>query len=52
MSYSILNQNDLLNDIDDLLNLGLTEEEIEGYVELFFDNYFPPPQNKTDIIWN
>lgn len=30
---------EFLADVEDLRNLGLSEEEIEGYVELFFENY-------------
>jgi hypothetical protein len=33
---------EMLNDIEQLKVLGLTEDEIEGYVEFFFDYYFPP----------
>lgn len=50
--YSIINQNDFLNDINELLKIGLTEEEIEGYKEFFFEEYFPTPVNEKDIIWN
>jgi hypothetical protein len=49
MEYSILDQNELLKDINDLILAGLTEDEIEGYVEFFFDNYYPP---KNDIIFH
>ena len=26
----------------DLMKLGLTQEEVEGYIEFYADKYFPP----------
>jgi hypothetical protein len=33
-------------DKKDLRKLGLTEEEIEGYIEFYAENFFPPPKEK------
>jgi hypothetical protein len=34
-------QLDLQKEKEDLRSLGLTEEEIEGYIEFYWDNWFP-----------
>ena len=33
--------NDLIKDKLELREIGLLEEEVEGYEEFFFSNYFP-----------
>ena len=38
---------ELVEDRASLRHLGLTEEEIDGYEEFFYKNYFPT--NKEDI---
>ena len=39
-------------DKKELRALGLTEEEIEGYTEMFADNFFPAPKKGNDKCLN
>ena len=38
---NMLRNLEMLEDIKDLHNLGLSEVEIEGYLEFFTEEYFP-----------
>lgn len=31
---------EIIAELDDLRKMGMTEEEIEGFIEVFFDNLF------------
>lgn len=40
-------QNEILEDRDNLRYQGLTEEELDGYEEFFFENYFPHMEDEV-----
>jgi len=48
MRSYLLVQEEIKEDIIKLQELGLTEEEIEGFLEFYFDEYFP--DEKSIII--
>jgi hypothetical protein len=37
-----LNSVELLQERQHLRQLGLTQEEVEGYIEFYWNNWFPP----------
>ena len=49
MKSYLLIQNDIIQDTLELEQLGLNQEEIEGYFEFFFNEYFP---DTKEIILN
>jgi hypothetical protein len=42
---NLLVQLEIFQDMRDLAELGLSPEEIDGYVAFFIDNFFPQPEN-------
>lgn len=50
MNADLLVQLELQLDIKELKELGLSQEEVEGYLDFFLDNYFPPKKEvKNDL---
>lgn len=52
MESWLIVKNELDNDILELQNLGLNEEEIEGYLEMFWENYFPDQYFLSNSLLN
>lgn len=42
LSLVLPNNIDLSKERKDMRDLGLTEEEVEGYIEFYWDTWFPP----------
>jgi hypothetical protein len=43
-------QLEIMEDKEILRDLGLTEEEIEGYIEFFADDFFPASSRENIIL--
>jgi hypothetical protein len=49
LNKNILIQLEILQEVEDLKALGLTEIEVEGYIEMYWENWYPPVIVKGEL---